>query len=732
MTPKSRYSPVGYTADELKRKTWAEVTHPEDLVIERRKFDSLLEGQLDEYALEKRFIRRNGEMLLAFVNATCVRGDNGRVEMVLANIQDISYRKQAEIALQESEQRLRNVLESLPLGIHLYRLDPDNRLVFIGANPGSDRLLQTHHQQFLGKTIEEAFPALVGTEIPQRYRDVAATGVGWHSDQVRYGDAKTGWAYEVHAFQILPGHMAAIFADITERKRVERSLLFMQFALDHGAEAALWFRPNGVPFYVNEAAEGLLGYSRSELLGLRLFDFDPDITPEQWTEAVCALRGSRVTTRLSRFRRKDGGMVPVEIKACHLEYEKEEYIIAFVRDMSERIQVENERHTLESQMLHVQKLESIGVLAGGIAHDFNNLLMAILGNADLALQPGITNAELRNNLEGIQKSGLRASDLCQQLLAYSGRGRLNRETMDLNATIRAMHPLLSVSISKKAILRYFLADSLSRIHADSTQVRQVVMNLITNASDALGDREGFITVRTGEMECPHEFLRHTLFGENMTEGRYVYLEVADTGCGMDAEVLRRIFDPFFTTKRSGRGLGLAAVVGIIRGHQGTLQVTSRKGSGTLFKVLFPALPVELRIPIAPAPPVAPDSDDWRGSGTVLLADDEESVLVVARRMLERIGFQVVTAMDGPEAISLLQAEPSRFKAALIDMSMPGLDGVETFQRIRFMLPDFPVLICTGFDEVETARHFPNSKRLAFIQKPFNLGKLSGRLRQMFG
>jgi PAS domain S-box-containing protein len=723
---------LGYTAEELKNKTWAEVTHPDDLVVELRKFESLLEGQLDEYALEKRFIRCNGEMLLAFVNATCVRGDNGHVEMVLTGIQDISYRKQAEMALQESEQRLRNVLESLPLGIHLYRLDPDNRLVFIGANPGSDRLLQTHHQQFLGKTLEEAFPSLVGTEIPQRYRDVASTGVGWHSDQVQFGDAQTGWSYEVHAFQILPGHMAAIFADITERKRAERSLRFMQFALEHGAEAALWFRPNGVLVYVNEAAESLLGYSRSELLGLRLSDIDPEVTPERWAGAVGALRGSRMVMRMSRFRRKDGGMVPVEIKAGHLEYEKEEYIIAFVRDLSERIQAENERRTLESQMLHVQKLESLGVLAGGIAHDFNNLLMAILGNADLALQTGITNAEVRGNLENIQINGQRAADLCQQLLAYSGRGRLNRETMDLNATVREMPPLLSVSISKKAVLRYFFGDSLSRIRADSAQVRQVVMNLITNASDALGDREGFITVRTGEMECSHEFLRHTLFGENMAEGRYVFLEVADTGCGMDAEVLSRIFDPFFTTKMSGRGLGLAAVLGIIRGHQGTLQVTSHKGSGTIFKVFFPALPADLAGPTAPAPADVLESDNWRGSGTVLLADDEESVRVVARRMLERVGFQVVSAMDGPEAISLLQAEPNRFKAALIDMSMPGLDGVETFQRIRFMLPDFPVLICTGFDEAETARHFINSKRVAFIQKPFNLGKLTGRLRQLLG
>jgi two-component system cell cycle sensor histidine kinase/response regulator CckA len=722
---------LGYSAEELKKKTWAEVTHPEDLVVERRKFDGLLDGRLDEYALEKRFVRRNGEMLQAYVNATCVRGDNGRLEMVLAVIQDISYRKQAELALQESEQRLRKVMESLPLGIHLYRLDPDNRLVFIGANPGSDRLLKTHHQQFLGKTIEEAFPSLVGTGIPQHYRDVAATGVGWDTEQIQYRDAQITGAYEVHAFQILPGHMAAVFADITERKRAERSLRFMQFALEHGAEAALWFRPNATLFYVNESAEGLLGYSRSELLGLRIFDFDQESTPEKWAEEICSLRTSRVMTRLARFLRKDGGQVPVEIKACHLEYEQEEFIIAFVRDLSERTQAEHERSTLESQMLHVQKLESLGVLAGGIAHDFNNLLMAIMGYADLALLPEITNDELRSDLEGIQKNGRRASELCQQLLAYSGRGRLNRETMDLNAAIREMPHLLSVSISKKAVLRYFFDDSLPRIQADPTQIRQIVMNLITNASDALEDREGFITLRTGVMECSREFLRHTLFGENLPGGSYVFIEVADTGCGMEADVLSRIFDPFFTTKTSGRGLGLAAVLGIIRGHQGTLQVTSRKGSGSLFKVFFPALPAEPEAPaIAVSPASAPEVVEWRGSGTVLLADDEESIRVVSRRMLERMGFQVVTAADGPEVIALLQAEPNRFTAALIDMSMPGLDGVETFQRIRYLLPRLPVLICTGFDEEETARHFVNCKRVSFIQKPFNLEKLTGRLRQL--
>jgi len=525
--------------------------------------------------------------------------------------------------------------------------------------------------------------------------------------------------------------MAAVFADITERKRDERSLRFMQFALDHGAEAAVWFRPDASLFYVNEAAQSLLGYTRAELLGLRLSDIDPEYTSVRWADELAALRAAREATRLTRFHRKDGMTVPVEIKACHLSYEDEEYIVAFVRDMSERAEAENERRALEGQMLHVQKLESLGVLAGGIAHDFNNLLMAILGYADLAAQGVGVNEELRDNLAGIQKAGRRASELCQQLLAYSGRGRLNREILDVNDVVREMSNLLSVSISKKAVLRYFFGETLAVIRADPTQVRQVVMNLITNASDALEDREGFITLRTGEMECSREFLRHTLFGENLAEGNYVFVEVSDTGCGMDAEVLSRIFDPFFTTKMTGRGLGLPAVLGIIRGHQGTLQVTSRKNSGTIFKVFFPVAPT----PVAPAPgaepaPAASSGAEWRGCGTILLADDEDSIRVVARRMLEMMGFQVVSAVDGPEAIALLQAEPRRFTAALIDMSMPGLDGVETFQRVRFMLPQLPVLICSGFDEEETARHFADCKRVAFIQKPFDVNKLTTRLRQL--
>jgi PAS domain S-box-containing protein len=259
-----------------------------------------------------------------------------------------------------------------------------------------------------------------------------------------------------------------------------------------------------------------------------------------------------------------------------------------IQDISERRKLEEERVTLEQQLRQVQKLESLGVLAGGIAHDFNNILMAILGNADLALMRIDQASPARENLAQIGKAATRAAELAKQMLAYSGKARFSVESIDLNEVLEDMIHLLEVSISKKAVLRLNLQPALPPVEADATQIRQIVMNLIINASEAIGDESGVISISTGALECTRAYLKDVWLDEKIQEGSYLFLEVSDSGCGMDKETLARLFDPFFTTKFTGRGLGMAAVLGIIRGHHGAIKVYSEAGKGTTFKVLLPA------------------------------------------------------------------------------------------------------------------------------------------------
>ncbi len=363
----------------------------------------------------------------------------------------------------------------------------------------------------------------------------------------------------------------------------------------------------------------------------------------------------------------------------------------------------------EEQMRNAQKLESLGVLAGGIAHDFNNLLVGVLGNAGLALLELPQDAPARQAIRDIELSAQRAAELTRQMLAYSGRGSFRLEPVDLSAVVEAMTQLLRGVISKQAQLSLRLTRDLPAVVADATQLRQVVMNLITNASDALDDRMGTITLETGVIEADRQVLASTYLDEALRAGQYVYIDVSDTGAGMDAATSARIFEPFFTTKFTGRGLGLSAVLGIVRGHRGAIALRSTPGGGTTFRVMLPAsasvVPLSTRpLPLALA----------RGSGRVLLVDDEEAVRGVARRVLERCGFDVVEATSGEDALARYQEQPEGVAAVVLDLTMPGLGGEATFRELRRLRPDLPVVLSSGYvpDEGSTLAGIP------FLAKPY--------------
>ncbi len=384
----------------------------------------------------------------------------------------------------------------------------------------------------------------------------------------------------------------------------------------------------------------------------------------------------------------------------------------------ERRSGEGARQVLERQMQHAQKLESLGVLAGGIAHDFNNLLTAMLGHMNVAQMKLAPESPALPHLESLERIIHRAADLTRQMLAYSGKGRFVVRAYDLNHVVQEVTHLLEVSISKKIALRFDLVPALPLVEADAAQIQQVIMNLVTNAADAIGDREGTIRLSTDWLQLDRSYLDHVFQGQELSPGAYVTLEVSDTGCGMAPVIMERIFEPFFTTKVAGRGLGLSATMGILKGHRAGMRIYSEPGHGTTFKLLFPTSKArrEEEAQQIALPALA-------RKATVLLVDDEEMIRESAATVLESLGLTVILAADGLEAVEAVQRTDLKVDVVLMDLTMPRMDGREAFQAIRRIHPDMPVILSSGYNEQESIQAFMGRGLAAFLQKPYTLRSL---------
>jgi len=381
------------------------------------------------------------------------------------------------------------------------------------------------------------------------------------------------------------------------------------------------------------------------------------------------------------------------------------HVLGVATDITALKQADDARHAIEAQMLQAQKLESLGLLAGGIAHDFNNLLVGVLTNADIALRKLGPGSAAEGSIEQIRVAATRAAELCRQMLAYSGRGERTTEVIDVSDLVRELAQLMLASTSKHATLRTELASPVPAIAADPTQIRQVVMNLITNASDALGGGEGTVIVRTGVRELTAQDLEGDCTKQPPRPGRYVHVEVSDTGVGMTPDTVARMFDPFFSTKIAGRGLGLAAVLGIVRSHGGAIVVRSAPGQGTTCTAHFPV--ADGTAALEPVPYAA---------RRVLVIDDEPIVVGALAEILELEGYAVTTAFGGHEAIELFRREPERYVGVLLDMTMPRLGGLEVLRELRQIRPDVRVILMSGYERGRAAQL--EQPPFGFLQKPF--------------
>jgi PAS domain S-box-containing protein len=508
--------------------------------------------------------------------------------------------------------------------------------------------------------------------------------------------------------------------DITERRGVEQRLEQLAAIIESAEDAVISKTLDGTILTWNAGAERLYGYAGAEAVNRPMTMLLPDGKPNEENEILERIRrGERVEHFETVRKTKTGRLIHVSLTISPIRDKSGRVVGAshVARDVTERRQ-------LEEQLRHTQKLESLGVLAGGVAHDFNNLLTGILGNASLALDSLSSHHPVRSLLRDVVQASERASHLTRQLLAYAGKGRFIIEPVDLSALVREIASLIQTSIPKNVQLRLELRDDLPFVEADASQMQQVVMNLVINGAEAMGpNNNGTVLVATSLQNVDEHYLLSALGGPpELAAGAYVCLEVHDTGCGMDETTLSRIFDPFFTTKFTGRGLGLAAVQGIVRGHKGAIKVYSRPGKGTTFKVLFPAAGhgVPPKQPVVPSPATKDE--------LILVIDDEEIIRRTAKAMLERYGYTVVVASNGREGVELFQVLADKVSAVLLDMTMPVMSGEETFSRLKSIKSDVKVILSSGYNEVEAVRRFTGKELAGFIQKPYSSAALVDKVR----
>ncbi|GJL65859.1 MAG: hypothetical protein NPIRA05_08300 [Nitrospirales bacterium] len=421
----------------------------------------------------------------------------------------------------------------------------------------------------------------------------------------------------------------------------------------------------------------------------------------------------------------DGTSTPVEVRIVSMTWAGQTRYLGCLRDLTERRKAEEERTRLTTQMQYAQKLESLGTLAGGIAHDFNNLLMAIVARAGLALRMIGPEAPASQHLEQIKVSGLRGGELANQMLTYAGKGKPVIQTIHVTQLIKDMAHLLRISTSKRTTLTYDLAEDIPLIEADPSQLRQLIVSVLTNASEAIGDKSGTITISTGTVSAQTSHRNGWYVTGDIPSSHGIYIDVRDTGSGMDSETIPKIFDPFFTTKFTGRGLGLAALLGIVRALNGAVAVTSRTGEGTHFRLLFPSLAS------TPSPQTTSEISDlcWKGTGTALVVDDEEDVRLASQLILEEMGLTVLTAGDGHAGLEVYTRYRHEITLVLLDLTMPRMNGAQLFKEIRQLSPDVPFILSSGYNEDEASKRFQGTGRYDFLQKPYQIDALIAKVRK---
>ena len=722
---------LGYSAAAIERLKVFDIIHPTSLEHCREVFARVAAGEAVG-PFETTFVTAAGKPV-QLEGKAAVSFEGGRPVLIRAVLRDVSERKLIERRLRASDERFRKLVEESSDAIIL----ADSEGLITYASPSLQRVTGFSADERLGRSgFERLHPDDLGAA-REYFGRVLARPREHLTFRCRARHKDGGWrTLDVictnHLSDTAVEAIVVNFRDVTKALQFEKALREGESRkaamLDAALDCVITIDHQGAVLEFNPAAELAFGYGRAEVIGRTMSELI--IPPAQREQHRRGLQhymetgeGPLIGRRIEvRAMRRDGTEFPVELALTRLPGEGPPVFTAFLRDLTAQKEADEQRRQTEEQMRHAQKLESLGVLAGGIAHDFNNLLTVVLGNAELVRRYIPPDSQATPMLASLETAARRAADLTREMLAYAGRAPIVRETCDLSTLVREMSQLLAAAVSKSTPFDLHLASTPALVDGDPTQIRQVVMNLITNASEAYGDRSGPIPIRTSVINTTADVMQSPYITPAPPPGSYVCLEVIDDGCGMPPEILTRMFEPFFTTKFIGRGLGLAATLGIVRGHRGTIQVTSNPGAGTTVRVLFPQVAGRALDSLAP-----PAEEKWKGSGRLLVVDDEDPVRRVATEMLTGAGFEVLTAGDGGAAIDVLRMETRDVRAVLLDLTTdaPGIEALEAIQRAR---PGVPVMVMSGYTLEDLSRRFPGQRWAGFVQKPFALSDLLRAVR----
>jgi two-component system cell cycle sensor histidine kinase/response regulator CckA len=615
-------------------------------------------------------------------------------------------------------------------------------------NVGAARIFGYEAAEIIGRhgsilfTSEDTLQGVPEREIKYAAATGRAEDSRWHVRK----DGSRFWANGVMVgFRDEEGKVAGlgkIIRDDTERKRAEELLQYQVNLADaiaaNAAEGLVLVDSEGRTTFANPTAEQMFGWTPDQLVGQLLHeklnchraDGTPAL-PEECPHMRVLLTGETLRTENDFFIHQDGRLVPISCSVAPIRGDGGiAGAVMVIRDLTEQKREEASQREREESLQQSQKLESIGVLAGGIAHDFNNLLTGIMGNAGLArraVAAGRTE-QAAALLRDVLAASERAADLTRQLLAYAGKGRFVIMPVDLCKLVSEVSTLIRASISKKITLVIDVPDDSPLIEADRAQLQQLVMNLVINGGEAIGDAPGTLTVRVRVEHFTERRERPRSEGFPIVTGDYVRLDVTDTGTGMDAETRSRIFEPFFTTKFQGRGLGMSAALGIVRGHRGAISVRSEPGRGTTFTILLPVPREARRAPRTSGH--AGLEHDFPGVGMVLVADDEEGVRSLVASVLQDAGYTVELAKDGAEAVQRLRALGDKVRLILLDLTMPILGGAEVAMELRRLQPHVPIVAMSGYGDIEVMQRFSESGVDDFLPKPFTSEQLARKVRDV--
>jgi len=622
-------------------------------------------------------------------------------------------------ALLKSERRNAAILNSAMDAI----ISIDEHSIVQEFNSAAEKIFHYSSNEAIGRNIIDLL-------IPKAQRKAYKAGMvhylstgrqqvlGKQLEQIAIRSNGEAFPVELTIVEVISGKhrlFTAFLRDISSRKKAQEDLAQLATVVEQSFNAIIITDTKGIIQYVNPAFESLSGYSAEEAIGQRPNIVKSGEHSDQYYAAMWqALNNGETWSGSFINKAKDGHIYHVEQTIFPLHVDEE--LIGFTSVQQDI----TERDRLQEQSEHTQRLESLGVLAGGIAHDFNNLLTAIMGNTGLAQNKLPDQSPALKNLQNIQKASESAATLCQQMLAYSGKGHFIIEPLNLSATIHDIMQLLESSIAKRAELDTRLDLQLPAIDADIGQIKQIIMNLVINASEAIGDHVGHIQIQTAHVKLNADDIGDLLGADQMQGGDFICLTVSDDGCGMDKITRTKIFDPFFTTKFMGRGLGMSAILGIIRGHMGGLKITSKPDKGTRFDIYFPVSTHQAKQQQNELKRVHQHASM---SGSVLVVDDEEMLREVAKSMLESMGLHVILAADGLKALEVLQQSGNdnaqqRIELVILDMTMPKMGGEECYKQLRTFAPDLQVIICSGYAETEVRARFDSSDHIDFIQKPY--------------